>query len=569
MARRKATKTVRQPILEVDTPYPYQTRLFIFVLIASVALRLWLLVTSRHFLRSDEAVTAMEVLDILDGEPIPFFHYGQSYGGGHTVEALMALPWFFNFGPADYLLKLGPAMVACAHVALVYLTLYRFFNKKFALIATTLFTFFATFLAANFYANGAMITLFFGWLGLHQFFYFYFTEKHKLLVLFLSGMAIGFAYYCFDYALYYVLSVITLWVLKENTKIWRQWTFLISFVFGFFTGAAPLLYYNLTHDFANVKSLLSLAAGPASLTVSGALAKFVALLFHDLPAFLSLDIDDFALEISALSILSYALFVLAVLYSLFKTAPAIRSLVTSMLARKKLVLPPNERIVYILLLLFLYAAIYSVSSAAGKAARYLIPLLPLIPILLAWPIYLIAKRSVIPAAVLGCGFLAIQVYLVVQLARDKTTVEWRIVSHGEDIKTLAQFLLDRNLTTVMTPYEIKWKLMFESQRKIVAASYMFGFDREHKYNMEVIDRVNRRGVPLAVIFDKEFKFHKIVANFNPDAVFDLDGFHEFLRQSEIVYRTTRVGDGYVVYHDFSKRFALPDPYQQSDTKTLH
>jgi hypothetical protein len=302
MARRKATITARRTILEADTPYPYQAWLFVFLLLASVALRLWLLVTSRHFLRSDEAVTAMEVLDILDGEPIPLFHYGQSYGGGHTVEALMALPWFFNFGPADYFLKLGPAMVACAHVALVYLTLCRFFNKKFALIATTLFTFFATFIAANFYANGAMITLFLGWVGLHLFCHFYFAEKRKPLVLFLSGMAIGFAYYCFDYALYYVLIVVALWILKENTQIWRQWRFLLAFLLGFFTGAAPLLYHNLTHDFANIKNLLSRAAGPASFTVSGALAKFGALLVHDLPAFFSLDIDDFPLEISPLSI---------------------------------------------------------------------------------------------------------------------------------------------------------------------------------------------------------------------------------------------------------------------------
>jgi hypothetical protein len=246
-----------------------------------------------------------------------------------------------------------------------------------------------------------------------------------------------------------------------------------------------------------------------------------------------------------------------------------RFLVTSMLARKKLALPPEQRIVYILLLMFLYLAIYSISSAGGKAARYLFPLLPLIPILLAWPIYSIAKRSVMPAALLGCGFLAIQAYFIAQLARDKTTVEWRIASRGEDIKTLARFLLERNLTTVMTPYEIKWKLMFESRRKIVAASYMFGFDREHKYNMEVIERVNRRGVPLAVVFDKEYKLHKIAANFNPQAAFDLDGFHEFLRRSQIVYRTTPVGKDYVVYHDFSKPFALPDPYQQSGTKTPH
>jgi hypothetical protein len=53
--------------------------------------------------------------------------------------------------------------------------------------------------------------------------------------------------------------------------------------------------------------------------------------------------------------------------------------------------------------------------------------------------------------------------------------------------------------------------MFESRRRIVCAAYLFGFDREDKYNMEVIDRVNLKGVPLAVVFDKDYKLPRIRA----------------------------------------------------------
>src|ERR1700675_206084 len=124
-----------------DEPFPHQTQIFIVLILLSAALRLWLLIVSRHYLRSDEAVTAMEALDIMGGGPIPIFHYGQAYGGGHTIEALMAIPWFAAFGPSDYLFKLGPALLSCIYTGLIYLTLYQFFNKRFALLTAAVFAF--------------------------------------------------------------------------------------------------------------------------------------------------------------------------------------------------------------------------------------------------------------------------------------------------------------------------------------------------------------------------------------------------------------------------------------------
>ena len=77
-----------------DEPFARQTQIFLLLMSVSIGLRLWLLIVSRHYLNSDEAVTAMMALDILDGGPIPIFFYAQPYGGGQTVQALMAVPWF-------------------------------------------------------------------------------------------------------------------------------------------------------------------------------------------------------------------------------------------------------------------------------------------------------------------------------------------------------------------------------------------------------------------------------------------------------------------------------------------
>jgi 4-amino-4-deoxy-L-arabinose transferase-like glycosyltransferase len=550
-----------------DEAFPRQTLLFSLLMFLSVALRLWLLIVSRHYLRSDEAVTAMEALDIMEGGPIPFFHYGQSYGGGPTVEALMAVPLFAIFGPSDYLFKLGPVMLSAVYIAAVYLCLYQFFDKKFALIATTAFSFFAAFVGFNFYIAGGIVTTFFGWLGLYFFFRSYFGGGEKPWSLALSGLALGFAYYCFDYALYYLFAVMMLWILKENLHLWRRWRSVLLLLLGFLAGASPLIYYNLTHDFANLKHLIYTTAQRDSIPALSVLIRFARLLYHDLPAFFSLDVEDFPTEISLISYFSYGLFVIAMLYIFIRLTPAAASMIRSFFGRKVIVLIPEQRVIYLVLLTVLYFAIYSLAYAGGKSPRYLIVLCPLIPIMLAWVSYDLGRRRLIPAAIFLTLFCALQIPFIIEFAKDKTVPEWDVRMHGEDIKTLAKFLLDNNLTTVATPYEIKWKLMFESRRRIVCASYLFGFDREEKFNKEVIDRVNSKGATPAFVFDKEYKLAKVALRFNPQGAFDLAGFHGFLRRNRISYQTTRVGDDYIVYHGFSKHFLLPDPFKEADAKT--
>jgi 4-amino-4-deoxy-L-arabinose transferase-like glycosyltransferase len=435
------TKGKPVPDITVDEPFPGQIWVFFFLMLASVGLRLWLLLVSRHYLRSDEAVVAMEALDIMEGGPIPFFLYGQHYGGGHTVEALMAIPWFALFGPADYFLKLGPLILSCLYILVVYLCLYQFFNKKYALIAVTAFSFFAPFLYFNFLSNGGMAMSLFGWLGIYIFFRVYFANDENFWAMILSGATIGFAYYCFEYALYYFAAIILLWILKGNFYRWKLWQSILGFLAGFFVGASPLIYYNLTHDFANLQFLFSAAAQPDSIPVLSTLLKFARLLYQNLPAFFSQDVDDFPLEISPISYLSYGFFVISFVYVIIKTKFAIVSLMRAPFARHLTLLPREDRVVYLLFLIILYFAIYSAAAAGGSTPRYLITLCPLIPMILAWAAYDLAKRRVILSVILVVMFGATQSYFITAMARDDTTVEWRIPLHGEDIKTLSQFLL--------------------------------------------------------------------------------------------------------------------------------
>jgi hypothetical protein len=284
---------------------------------------------------------------------------------------------------------------------------------------------------------------------------------------------------------------------------------------------------------------------------------------RDLPTFFSLSIDDFPDEIPLSAYLAYGIFLVSVLYTVIRTRSGMLALSRAFVSRRRAVAAPGDRIIYILLMLFLYFVIYSLSSSGGSTPRYLLVACTFIPLIIAWAAYDFGRRHFVPAVIFLSLFGAVQLLNGVALAKDQTIVEWHIPVQGRSINALAKYLLDNNLTTVLTPYEIKWRLMFESRRKIVCASYAFGFDRENKYNLEVIDRVNRRGMPLTVVFDREYKMPQIVLNFNPEVAFDLAGFRQFLHQNQITYQITPVGEDYIVYHDFSKRFTIPDPYRDS------
>ncbi|MBU0673281.1 MAG: glycosyltransferase family 39 protein [Proteobacteria bacterium] len=553
--------------IAVNEPWPnnplrHQRGLILALLLFALGVRVWLLLASQHFLRSDEAVVAMMAMDILEGGPIPFFLYGQSYGGGQAVDALLAVPLFAVFGPSAYMIKVVQILFSIALLFVVYLSLYRFVGKRYALLATATLSFFSTFILFNFFYHGGMAMSFFGWLGLYFFFRGYFEDDHTMLMMALSGAAIGFSCYCFEYAYVYLAGVAAFWILKGKDVLLRQWRPIVCFVGGGLIGISPLIYYNLTHDFANLKQLLYLTSstdsGMAGSFFNQFFSRFFNLFSHDLPSFFSLSIIDFPETIPTASYLAYSIFVVSVAYVVLRTRSGFIALARSFVTGHKAIMVQESRIIFIFLLLLIYFVMYCLSSSGGTTPRYLLAAIPMIPMFIAWTAYDFGRRYKAAAAIFLLAFLGIQMQHLIVLAKDTSVSEWRIKHHGEDIDVLAKYLLDNNLTTVLTPYEIKWRLMFASKRKIICASYIFGFDREMKYNNEVVDRVNRRGMPLAIVFDKDYRMHQIALNFNPEGAFDLEGFIRFLQDNQITYKVTPVGRDYVVYHDFSKHFPLPE-----------
>lgn len=539
--------------------------LFAAVLLLAFALRMILILHSQRYLRSDEALVGVIALDIMEGNGIPAFPYNNPYGGGHIVEALMAIPFLALFDASDVIITSMSALMGCGIMVVTWFLVSRILGRREALLTSVLLACSCTFVAFNVNVNGGMTTMFFGTAGLWLFLEDYLSPRRRAWLMLCSGILFGLAWWGFDYALFLPIGALGLLYARDGFRLAR-WKHSLPWLAGIPLGAMPLLVYNFTHDFANFRNLLGRASSgappdaEAPLFVTRFASKLVTFVTADLPASFTKEVYDYPESIPLWAYGGAALTLLLFAYILVDQRrgliPAARLFVSPF---RLGVLPPENRILYFLWFTALYIGIVCATGAGGKALRYLIPLYPLVPILLAWSLMRVSELSRPAARVLAILFLLAQIPALAGLYNDRSTREWKISTDGRGIAQLAAFLDAEGIDTVATPYEIKWKLMLETRKRIVCAAYMFGFDRETRYNLEVADRVNRRRERFAFIFDKEFRIPRIALNFNPRGAFDVDLFHEFLDRRGITWKTARVGEDYLVYYDFSPPFNLPEP----------
>ncbi len=547
-----------------DAPFPHQKILFTALLAISFIVRIEAVLHSKRYLMSDEAVVGMIALDILEGREVPYYLPGNNYGGGHILEALAAAPLFhMNGGPSDILLTSVTASVSCIFLAIYYYTLYVCFGKKTALISTALLSFSTSFFFYSFYSNGAMFALSFGWAGLYFFFHFLFSSKTEKLKLFLSALMMGLAFYCYEWALFFIISALFFWLLKAKKQmIIKQWPLLLLFLAGLAAGAFRFIQYSVKSDFRNLKMMESFLQKTTG-TPETIWTKAKAFIAHDLPALFSHNLYEFPETIPSEAKAAFVIFLVCLTYTIIKIFKKSGQKPSDFIFSDPAKSNKQTRIRYLLMMSLLYAALYILSTGAGKAPRYLLPLSPLItPPIAAALLYSRKKTKIIFTALLII-FAAVQIFAAGKFMKEETIEEWNIKTKGPSIKKLATFLEKIDLTTVIAPYEIKWKLMFETNRKIVCASYLFGYDREHRYNAEVINRVNQKKQPLAAIFHKNYEFAKIMMRFNPQNAFDIKGFHDFLNRENIKYKKRLIDNQYLVYYDFSKLFKIPGAYYGS------
>lgn len=109
------------------------------VVVAAVALRVWILGSPIGRADSDESVVGLMARSILDGER-PVFFWGQDYGG--TLEPALVALGFAILGTSTFALKLVPALLSGVAAVLVWRVGRRTVGEPAAALAGLLFTLF-------------------------------------------------------------------------------------------------------------------------------------------------------------------------------------------------------------------------------------------------------------------------------------------------------------------------------------------------------------------------------------------------------------------------------------------
>ncbi|MEW6200996.1 MAG: hypothetical protein AB1546_03410 [bacterium] len=469
----------------VDTTLWMKNVVFaLFLLAVAVIPRLIVLLTAETRTDADESIVGLMAIHIARGEGVPIFFYGQHYGGGHVIEALIAALLFRLFGVSSLIVQAIPAVFAAGVILVVFFSLRRCAGGGIAFLAALILAFSTPFLKSSLKADGYIETIFLGLLALHLLQHLVLTNEQGTktnLILYATGFLLGLAWWSYDFGLVYLAAVSLVLLVHKKLTVSR------AVVFGvfFLVGATPLIYDNLTSDFANLKHLLygRTTAEPLAAHFFRSAIRFLQ---YDFAASLTRDcIHNFPPSIPTA----------ALIYALIAGG----GFVVSLLGRKNLNLPAA---LYITPLIFVF--LYFLSPFSGASPRYLLPLEPFISIHIAAAVFILMRsRHCIAHMVSVCVFflmISVLSFGFSSIISDKSIVEGNVKTDPKSVTEIIEFLNSENITCVHTTYFIKWRIIFESREKIAAIDMLAS--RKPDSYMRYESRGCPPGAPVAIVLHK-------------------------------------------------------------------
>ncbi len=461
-------------------------------------LYLAILFTSQSRVDGDEAVVGIMARHIIRDGARPIFFYGQPFGGGGALEAYLAVIPFTLFGQNAISLKLVALASFLALLVLTYLYCRAYLDGRAALFAGLLLAVATPLIEWHFKmrAGYAFLLLFFILiLGV----YTRITRMSRVRVfpLVLLGFLVGFAYY--NMALISIF-LFTLFLASFSWKgvFWRIKS-VLSFLVGLAAGLSPLIYYNLTHNWENLKYTLYIGTGGEKPW----LEKLAALFSRFLPGFfVGRNVDGPVRDIPVRAWIECGVYLALITLGVWIYRRSVCSFVASLLpvksARRSRSAPEPGGILVIYLILYLF--LHTFSRAMTFSPRYLLPLFPALAIVAGGVISrLLSSRGRIlrtMALILLVPALGLGIYNHLGYLRSPTvtddilTPEGTVVNaqtSGAAAENIIDYLKEQGVRHVHCSYFLQWRLIFESRESVIASSGEFALEppRYPAYDREV------------------------------------------------------------------------------------
>lgn len=511
----------------------------LLILLLALALRLGLLFSGQRYVDGDDAVVGMMAKHILTRGERPLFYYGQPYGGGHAIEAYLASLLYLLFGFSSITLKLVPLIFSLGIITLTYLLLEHFFNERVAILSGLLLAVSSPFIKSSLKVNGYIETIFFCLLSLFLFFSIYFENKREYSRIVLFGFVSGLAYYSFDFALFYLLTYLLFFFVRDKRCFFKK-SFLV-FLFPFLLGISPLIWVNLKTSSSPIRYLIhnpSLFYGrPMGIaTIFRFLPNLRGFFVRDLPAFLGPEaVHLFVKKIPLPSWLHYFVFFSSLVFLIVRAKKSLKNLFFGLLPGRRFS-PDSKREIWIICYFFIFIILYSFSPFAGGCPRFLLPCYPFISISIAFLLDWLWEKRRIQRAIsilLLVLLLSIGLRYDISLAKSDEVIDGKIRTSGKLASQVVKFLNDQDIRYIYTTYFLQWRIIFESNERIIASHRHRGTFCRYPIYEEIVERAEN----FAYVFHIQ----------DPSCKF----FEDYLRENDIQYEK-EVIDGVAVYYNFSE-----------------
>lgn len=412
------------------------------VVLAAIALRLWILTSQMGGADADEAVVGLMARSILHGQR-PLFFWGQDYGG--TLEPALVAVLFAVFGSSDIALKLVPVLLSGAAAVLVWRVGRRTVGEPSATAGGLLFLVYPpAFLWWSTKERG------FYWvalvLGLAVLLVALrirdVTQKPRVIDVVALGFFIGLAWWTTPQTMYLVVPVLG-WLLVRRHVLWTKlWPAIPAAV----VGALPWIRGNLTRGFPSLDE----PAPAVATTYPERLGRFFGKLLPTLLGVRHAFSGDWLLGPVGVVLALVAVVALGLLLSRLAGDPI-----------RRLALEP------LLVVLAAFPFLFAIPgvSAYVTGPRYGLMLAPVLALLVAIPLATRARQicALLLATLLG----AVTVAALLRLA-DRSPMDAEL--SPPRLGALEQTLDAADVDRVYADYWIAYPLTFETRGRIVGTA---------------------------------------------------------------------------------------------------
>ncbi len=455
------------------------------IILLGIALRLYLLFSSQVIIEADEALVGLQAFGILRGER-PIFYPGQTYGG--SLESYLVAAVFRLLGTSALTLKLIPFLFSTLFIFMTYQLAKEIYNPEVGLLSA-LFVALCPLLLTAFSLKtwgGYSQTLVLGNLALILLQRILSRQaqdkgvwKTTLGLGFLSGLGLWVNPQYF----YYLGPVILLLLARAKRVGLVGWA---AFAAGCPLGGLPLLLANLSRSQSTTANLILEEFVPAQSFLPSLKAAVSYFITDALPTLWGLRPIKGEMVVTAAFVV-IPLYLAATLLSLWLVGQDLgaRRYNPAIVLAVTLILAP---------LVFILASLTKgnftvIIPDSGILARYLMPFYSVVPVLLAAFIWQLRSFGRPLAVSLVALVLAVNLWSNLSVDPvDTMRCVFENVPLPASNKALIDFLDSEGIRYVYTNHWIGFRLMFETQERVVTFDYtdiLYKMDRIPRYGHQV------------------------------------------------------------------------------------